>query len=289
MAGSPHILMCAPDYYGIEYEINPWMNCERQSDHALAMRQWRELKQVLESLGAAISLIEPVRGLPDLVFTANAAMVYGRRAVLSRFRHPQRRGEEVHDERWLAEHGFEILRLAEPLYFEGAGDALFCGDTLFAGYRKRSDARAHQQVGKLIGCQVIPLELVDPCYYHLDTCFCPVAPGMAVYYPGAFDDYGRRVLGDLVRELIEVDAAEAPSFACNAVVIGRTVVTNRGCPRLHAALQARGFATAETPLSEFVKAGGSAKCLTLRLDGEEAAGWKQVMQSAVGNEHRPTG
>jgi N-dimethylarginine dimethylaminohydrolase len=205
--------MCAPDFYGIEYEINPWMNCQRQSDHALAMRQWREFRQTLESLGVAISLLEPVKGLPDLVFTANAAMVYGRRAVLSRFRHPQRRGEEEYDERWLSGSGFEVLRLPERTYFEGAGDALFCGDTLFAGYRKRSDARAHQQVGKSIGCQVIPLELVDAHYYHLDTCFCPIAPGVAIYYPGAFDEYGRRVLGELVGEMIEVDGDEAPSAA----------------------------------------------------------------------------
>jgi N-dimethylarginine dimethylaminohydrolase len=273
--------MCAPDFYGIEYEINPWMNCQRQSDHALAMRQWREFRQAMESLGVTISLLEPVKGLPDLVFTANAAMLYGRRAVLSRFRHPQRRGEEEHDERWLSGGGFEVLRLPERAYFEGAGDALFCGDTLFAGYRKRSDARAHQHVGKLIGCQVIPLELVDAHYYHLDTCFCPVAAGTAIYYPGAFDDYGRRVLGELVGELIEVEPDEAPSFACNAVVVGGTVVTNTGCPKLHAALRSRGFATIETPLSEFVKAGGSAKCLTLRLDGEEAAGWKHASHSAV--------
>jgi N-dimethylarginine dimethylaminohydrolase len=121
---------------------------------------------------------------------------------------------------------------------------------------------------------VIPLELVDPYYYHLDTCFCPLAPGEALYYPGAFDDYGRRVLAELVPSLLEVPAAEAQSFACNAVVIGRTVITNTGCPAMHARLRDRGYTPLETPLGEFVKAGGSAKCLTLRLDGEEAAGWK---------------
>ncbi len=160
------------------------------------------------------------------------------------------------------------------MYFEGAGDALFCGDTLFAGYRIRSDVRGHQQVGAMLGCRVIPLELVDPYYYHLDTCFCPLAPGVAIYYPGAFDDYGRRALAEVVGELIEVAEEEARRFACNAVVVGRTVVTNTGCPQLHAALRQRGYDPRETPLDEFVKAGGSAKCLTLRLDGEEAAGWK---------------
>jgi N-dimethylarginine dimethylaminohydrolase len=280
MKSSPHILMCAPEFYGIEYEINPWMNRERQADHVLAMRQWREFKQALESLGVTVSQLEPVRGLPDLVFTANAALIHGRRAVLSRFRHCQRQGEEPLDEQWLSAHGYDVVRLPEGMYFEGAGDALFCGDTLFAGYLKRSDALAHQRIGSLVGCQVIPLELVDAYYDHLDTCFCPLAPGVAIYYPGAFDDYGRRVVADLVPELIEVDVAEARSFACNAVVVGQTVVTNTGCPKMHKALRARGFATVETPLSEFVKAGGSAKCLTLRLDGEEAAGWKYALDPA---------
>jgi N-dimethylarginine dimethylaminohydrolase len=277
MADLPRILMCAPDFYGIEYEINPWMNRERQSDHELAVQQWSRLKEILQSLGAEIEQLDPVQGLPDLVFTANAAMIYGHQAVLSRFRHVQRQGEEEHDANWLSRHGFDVLQLPEQMYFEGAGDALFCGDTLFAGYRKRSDAKSHQRVGKLIGCRVIPLELVDPYYYHLDTCFCPVAGGVAIYYPGAFDDYGRRVLAELVPQRIEVEADEAPSFACNAVVVGRTVVTNIGCPGLHARLKDYGFAAIETPLSEFVKAGGSAKCLTLRLDGEEAAGWRSSL------------
>jgi N-dimethylarginine dimethylaminohydrolase len=118
------------------------------------------------------------------------------------------------------------------------------------------------------------LELVDPYYYHLDTCFCPLAPGLAVYYPAAFDAYGRDVLKQLVPELISVREEEARRFACNAVVVGRQVVTNSGCEQLHADLRARGFEPRDTPLDEFVKAGGSAKCLTLRLDGEEAAAWK---------------
>jgi N-dimethylarginine dimethylaminohydrolase len=274
MASQPHILMCPPEHYGIAYEINPWMSRQRQADHALAERQWGDLRAILEGLGARVSCLAPVEGLPDLVFTANAALVYHQRAILARFRHPQRQGEEPHDERWLAEHGLAVEHAPLGMSFEGAGDALFCGDTLFAGYRIRSDARGHQEIGRRLGCRVIPLELVDPYYYHLDTCFCPLAPGLAVYYAAAFDDYGRRALADWVPRLIPVDEAEARSFACNAVVLGQSVVTNTGCPRLHRALREHGYEPRETPLAEFVKAGGSAKCLTLRLDGEEAAAWK---------------
>jgi len=274
MEDRPHILMCPPDFYGIEYEINPWMNKERPSDHQRAVRQWTGLHELLEACGAKISLLEPVHGLPDMVFTANAAMIYRDRAILSRFRFPQRQGEEKHDRQWLTEHGFKVEDAPEGCSFEGAGDALFCGDTLLAGYRIRSDARGHHQIGERLGCRVIPLELVDNYYYHLDTCFCPLAPGLAIYYPPAFDDYAQRALESHVESLIPVADEEARSFACNAVVVGRTVVTNTGCPKLHEELAQRGYQARETPLDEFVKAGGSAKCLTLRLDGEEAAAWK---------------
>ncbi len=269
----PHILMCPPDHYGIEYEINPWMNRERQADHGIAMQEWTALYQILVRLGVKISLVPAVAGLPDLVFTANAALIYRDMAILSRFRHEQRQGEEEHFAAWLKEHGFRVLRLSDERYFEGAGDALFVGDTLVAGYRIRSDALSHQAVARMVDCRVIPLELVSDYYYHLDTCFCPLSPTQAIYFPGAFDEYGRHALKEVVPELIPVDDDEARSFACNAVVVGAHVITNTGCPQLHADLKIRGFTPIETPLGEFVKAGGSAKCLTLRLDGEEAAAW----------------
>jgi len=267
--------MCPPDYYGIHYEINPWMSRSRQADQPRAVRQWNRLREELTQAGARIELLEPQPGLPDLVFTANAALIYRQTAWLAHFRHAQRQGEVEHDRRWFESHGFRVQDVAPGVYFEGAGDALFCGETLFAGYRIRSDAAGHQNIGRLLDCRVIPLELVDHYYYHLDTCFCPLEPGVAVYYPGAFDDYGRKVLTELVGELVEVAEDEARRFACNAVVVGRTVVTNTGCPRLHEQLEDRGYQPRETPLDEFVKAGGSAKCLTLRLDGEEAAAWRE--------------
>jgi N-dimethylarginine dimethylaminohydrolase len=158
--------------------------------------------------------------------------------------------------------------------FEGAGDALFCGDTLYAGYRMRSDAAGHQAIGQLLGVRVLPVELIDARYYHLDTCFCPLAPETAIWYPPAFDHYGQRAIEEHVPRLIAVERAEAERFACNAVVIGCRVITNTGCDRLHTALAEAGYEPIATPLDEFTKAGGSAKCLTLRLDGEEAAAWR---------------
>lgn len=266
--------MCPPDYYGIHYEINPWMDMSRQAEHAVAVEQWNSLYRLITDAGARVSLLEPIQGLPDLVFTANAAMIYRQQAFISRFRHRQRQGEEPYNKKWFIEHGFEVVELPPHFHFEGAGDALFCGDTLYAGYRMRSDAAGHQQIGRMIGCRVIPLELIDARYYHLDTCFCPLSFDEAIWYPPAFDEYGQRAIHQHVPRLIAVEQTEAERFACNAVVIGRRVLTNSGCDRLHEMLAKRGYHPIATPLDEFVKAGGSAKCLTLRLDGEDAAAWK---------------
>jgi N-dimethylarginine dimethylaminohydrolase len=278
---TPRILMCRPDYYGIEYEINPWMNRQRQADRTLALAQWQALVDLLGGLGAQIELVPPVAGLPDLVFTANAGLIFHQRAILSHFRPRQRQGEEEVFAAWFAEHGFQVVRPPSEHFFEGAGDALFCGATLFAGYRIRSDIRSAQWLAQELGCEVIPLELVNPYYYHLDTCFCPLAPDAAIWYPPAFDAYGQRVITEFVPRLIAVADDEARAFACNAVVIGWHVVTNTGCPRLHEELARWGYTPHQTPLGEFVKAGGSAKCLTLRLDGEDAAAWRQTSQEGA--------
>jgi len=269
----PTILMCPPDFYGIEYEINPWMNRSRQSDPAESRGQWHALETLLEKLGAEIRLMRPLAGLPDLVFTANAGLILRGKAYLARFRYPARQVETPADEAWFQAAGFETVSVPDRWSFEGAGDALFCGDTLFGGYIIRSDAGAIHWLAAQIGCRAIPLQLVDQHYYHLDTCFCPLSATEAIYYPAAFDEYARKVLQQTVPKLIEVQPDEAARFACNAVVIKRQVVLNTGCPRLEAALKEAGFVPHATELGEFIKAGGSAKCLTLRLDGEDAALW----------------
>jgi N-dimethylarginine dimethylaminohydrolase len=268
------ILMCPPDHYGIEYEINPWMNRSLGAVRELAFRQWKALRDTLLSLGVAVEMLDPRPGLPDLVFTANAGLVFRDTFLSSRFKHEVRARESPFFDEWFAAHGFKVEHLPEKMYHEGAGDALFCGESLFAGYRTRSDAAAHQWVGQALGVRVLPLELVNPRFYHLDTCFCPLAPGEALYYPDAFDAYGRRVLATHVPKLIAVAEAEAHRFGCNAVVVGKTVVHNSRCPAMAMDLQRAGYRSIEVELDEFLKAGGSAKCLTLRLDGEEAAAWR---------------
>jgi N-dimethylarginine dimethylaminohydrolase len=273
MRPSPRILMCPPDHYGIEYEINPWMSRSMVSVRDEAFKQWLSLRTLLSDLAVQIEELLAQPGLPDLVFTANAGLIFRNRFYSSRFKHPQRAGESPFFEAWFQEHGFEVIILPDGMYHEGAGDALFCGDSLFAGYRTRSDALAHQWVASQIGKRVLPVELVNPRFYHLDTCFCPIASNRAIWFPGAFDDYGRKVIESNVPNLIAVPEAEAHRFGCNAVVVGRTVVHNSGCPELRQLLRDVGYQSIETPLDEFLKAGGSSKCLTFRVDGEDAATW----------------
>jgi N-dimethylarginine dimethylaminohydrolase len=271
---TPRILMCPPDHYGIEYEINPWMNRSLGAVRAVAFLQWTKLRDTLVSLGVEVETLIPQPGLPDLVFTANAGLMYGNMFLSSQFKHEVRAKESPVFEAWFAANGFDVQQLPEKTFHEGAGDALFCGEVLFAGYRTRSDANAHNWVAEKLAVRCLPLELVNPRFYHLDTCFCPLAPGVALYFPDAFDAYGRRVLEAHVPKLLPVVEQEAHRFGCNAVVVGKTVIHNTQCPHLGVMLHDAGFTSVEVELDEFLKAGGSAKCLTLRLDGEEAAGWR---------------
>lgn len=267
------VLMCAPDYFGIEYEINPWMRRHCGVDVDRARRQWSELHREIVNAGARVDLLKPEAGHPDLVFTANAGLVYHKVFFVSNFRYPERSGESPLFERWFAQHGFTLERMPEGVFFEGAGDALFCSSILYAGYKTRSDIVAHQLVAARLGVPVLPLELIHPAFYHLDTCFCPIKPGLAMYYPGAFDTYGIQVLKAHIPGLVEVDETEAKRFACNAVVLGQTIILNKGCPKIEEELRKLKFETRAVELDEFLKSGGSAKCLTFRVDGEDAAVW----------------
>ncbi|MGI9115814.1 MAG: dimethylarginine dimethylaminohydrolase family protein [Chthoniobacterales bacterium] len=257
------LLLCAPDHYGIEYEINPWMSRERGADVAATQAQWQGLHKALSALDTRIDLVPPQPKLPDMVFTANAGLAVGRKFIPSNFRHEERAGEAPHFASWMEKRGYEILWLPKNLYFEGEGDALFAGDALFCGYKFRSDIQAHSAVADMLGCLVISVELVDPRFYHLDTCFCPLPDGGAVWFPAAFDEYGQRAIRAHVSDLIDVEEEEAKSFCCNAVVIDRDVVLPQGAPELVSSLTKRGYRCHELPMSEFLKAGGACKCLTM--------------------------
>lgn len=267
----PQILMCPPTFFTVAYAINPWMSVgdnPNVCDVALAKRQWESLYRALtEEAGVDVCLMEPVEGLPDLVFTANAAFVYGNKAVIAHYKYPERQGEEPYAERWFREQGFDVTILPRDICFEGAGDALIWQDRVFAGYRTRTDIASHNLLTAETGLPVLSLELIDPRFYHIDVCICPLSGGYFIYYPDAFDEYGKTVIEANVpsEKRIAVTAEEAAQFACNAVNVGDTVIFNQGSHRLADELKQRGFRVIQVDLSEFLKSGGSSKCLTLRI------------------------
>ncbi len=261
-------LLCPPDYYGIEYEINPWMSKSRNSVSHLAHQQWAALHALLcETLGIKIEQIAPVAGLPDMAFTANAGLVVGKQLLMSRFRYDVRQGETVHHEAWFKERGFKIVSPPSGLYFEGEGDALWVGETLFLGYGMRTDPAARPWLAEALDCPVIAFGLVDPRFYHLDTCFCPLDDQRVLYYPPAFDLSAQRIIQESLPRPIPIEEEDALRFGANAIVVKNHVVVNAGCASLTKTLTGEGFIVHPLDLSEFIKAGGSAKCLILKLDG----------------------
>ena len=269
MTDTVRILMCAPHHYEVDYAINPWMegNIHRSSrDRAEA--EWNQLYQVLKTY-AQIDLVEPQPGWPDMVFTANAGLILGDTVVLSRFFHPERQGEEPYFQQWFEAQGYKVHLLPKNLPFEGAGDALMDrgGQWLWAGYGFRSELDSHAYLADWLDVEVLSLRLVDRRFYHLDTCFCPLTDGYLLYYPAAFDTYSNRLIELRVpaEKRIAIAEADAVTFACNSVNIDRVVVVNKASDSLKKSLSERGFNVIETPLTEFLKAGGAAKCLTLKV------------------------
>lgn len=261
--------MCPPDHYDVDYVINPWMegNIHRSSQER-AIQQWQGLHDIIKDL-AKVHLVDPAKGWPDMVFTANAGLILGDKVVLSRFMHKERQGEEPYFKAWFESQGCTVYEMPPELPFEGAGDALFDreGRWLWAGYGFRSELDAYTHVTKWLDIEVLSLRLTDNRFYHLDTCFCPLTDGYLLYYPPAFDAYSNRLIEMQVpaQKRIIVEETDAINFACNSVNIDRTIIMNKASDRLKQQLTNVGFTIEETPLTEFLKAGGAAKCLTLRI------------------------
>jgi N-dimethylarginine dimethylaminohydrolase len=267
-------LLCRPDDFDVLYEINPWMHAEVKPDRDKAAAQFEGLVHALREAGAELEFLDPVPGLPDLVFTANAGIVNGRQFVPACFRHPERQGETPYDVAWFEAHGFEVTPLPPGVHHEGAGDALpFAappgegpGMVLISGYRFRSDYGAHLELSRLLGVPVRAVELVDERLYHLDLCFCPLDDTHAMVAPLGLDRYGLAVVEAIVPEPLVLEDDEALAFVANSVVVGRTIVMPSCPPRVGTVLERWGFEIAVAPVDEFLKAGGGCRCLTLALD-----------------------
>ena len=270
----PVFLMCSPELYEVNYVINPWMegnvqaSCKRQ-----ARAQWEQLRSAISRF-ARVELVNPQPGSPDMVFTANAGLVRDGIVALSRFLHPERQGEEPHFGKWFGDSGFAVRETPRLTPFEGEGDALFewDGSRLWAGHGVRTQHSTHRWLNDIWGVEVVSLRLVDPRFYHLDTCFCPLFGGYVMYFPKAFDAESLTRIEQRFHpdKRILVGDADALRFACNAVNVGRVIVLNEVSKELSRCLEDLGFRVMQVSLTEFLKAGGAAKCLALRLSEMEA-------------------
>jgi ornithine--oxo-acid transaminase len=265
----PAFLMCAPRLYDVDYVINPWMAGNvHAASRERAMQQWQELYEAVSQV-ADIQLIEPQPGSPDMVFTANAGLLRGDEVAISSFFHPERQGEEPHFREWFRGKGYKILELPRETPFEGEGDALFSedGSRLWAGFGPRTQASSHQALRDAWSIEVVGLELVDPRFYHLDTCFAPLSDGFVMYFPEAFSAASVREIEAFypAGKRIIVEEADAARFACNAVNVGETIIVNRISGSLAKRLESLGFEVVQVELSEFLRAGGAAKCLVMKL------------------------
>ena len=285
----PRILMCHPDHFGVVYAINPWMRPAdwEHDERTLAEqshREWDGLRQTLSFLGAAIELVPAVAGVPDLVFTANAAVVLDRKALLARFRYPQRREEEGYYKaafRALQAKGIidSIHTLPDGITHEGAGDCVFdrTRNLFWMGYGPRSDIAARAALEDVFDVEALPLELADPRFYHMDTALSALPNGEVMYVPDAFTQDGRALIADRVSatQRIEIGMDDACRFAANTVCIGNALVMPGCGPKLRAELEGRGYKVVTVPLSSFQRSGGAAFCLTLRLNRQSASAAQQ--------------
>jgi arginine dihydrolase len=288
-------LMCQPEHFAVAYTINPWMDPKSwaRDGHALgaaSRKEWDGLNRAMANFGAQIELVPPVPELPDLVFTANAAVVLDGKALLARFRHAERQAEEPHFEatfRMLRDRGLimSVSKLPDRVVLEGAGDCVWdqTRNIFWMGYGQRSDAKAQYAVMREFGVDVAALELANAHFYHMDTALRPLPGGEVVYYPNAFTAAGRAEIRRRVDadKRIELKFDDARRLAANSVSIGNTVILSSCSNRLRADLKERGYRVIATPLGSFLRSGGSAFCLTLRLDGRSARMPLEVNEAAA--------
>ena len=255
-------LMCRPEHFDVTYAINPWMHPAAGVDRARALAEWDELVDTYRALGHRVDVVDPVPGLPDMVFAANSGLTIGGRTLLARFRFPQRQGEEPAYAAWFAEH--DARAPVVPRFVnEGEGDFALVGDRLLAGYGFRTDRRAHAEAAAVFGREVVSLRLVDPRFYHLDTALAVLAPDDVMYFPEAFSIASRRRLRELFPDAVLAGERDALAFGLNATSDGRNVMLAAGATSLARQLRARGYDPVAVDVSELMKAGGGVKCCTL--------------------------
>jgi N-dimethylarginine dimethylaminohydrolase len=256
-------LVCEPRHFTVQYAINPWMRPDTRVDVDLAQHQWQALISAYRAHGHTVESVEPVAGLPDMVFAANSALVLQGRVFGSLFHASQRRPESTAYDTWFKEAGFDVHRPESVC--EGEGDLVPTGRYVLAGTGFRTTWEAHREVQEFFGVPVISLQLVDPYFYHLDTALFVLDDDTIVYYPDAFSPGSREVLARLYPDALIATREDAMSFGLNSVSDGRHVFISPQATALADRLAHRGYVPVPVDLSEFHKAGGGIKCCTQEL------------------------
>ena len=257
------LLMCRPDFFTVSYRINPWMHPQIPTDTALAVAQWEVLYRTYRQLGFAVHLIDPIAGLPDMVYAANGGFVIDNVAYGASFTYPQRQPEGPAYLDWFRSNGFEVRA---PQYVnEGEGDFLLVGDTILAGTGFRSASDSHGEVGAIFGREVVTLNLVNPNFYHLDTAVSVLDDSNIAYLPSAFDAAGLAILTELFPDAVIVTEADAAVLGLNSFSDGYNVVIADRAHGFASQLHERGYNPIGVDLSELLRGGGGVKCCTLEL------------------------
>ncbi|MEV7439705.1 dimethylargininase [Streptomyces sp. NPDC091204] len=259
-----HYLMCRPTHFEVSYAINPWMNPDKPMDAELALAQWERVRDLYLGFGHEVSFIDPVPGLPDMVFSANGATVIDDKVLIARFRHRERAAEADAYRAWFEGHGHTEVLVPEHVN-EGEGDFAPAGRRVLAGAGFRSDPVAHEELRAFFGLPVVGLDLIDPRYYHLDTALCVLDDDLVTYYPAAFSEESREVLRELYPDAILATRDDAEAFGLNAVSDGLNVVVTETATHLIGELRERGFEVHGVDMSELLKAGGAVKCITQEI------------------------
>jgi ornithine--oxo-acid transaminase len=255
--------MCPPIHFAVEHAINPWMDPSVPVDAHRALTQWTALRRTYEGLGHRVDVLDPLPGMPDMVFTANGGLVIGDRALGARFREPTRAAEAPAHRDWLAGQGIDV-RIPRAVN-EGEGDFAWTGRHILAGSGFRTSPAAYTELAEVFGAPVVPLQLVEPRFYHLDTALTVLDQRTIAYYPAAFSEASRHLLASMYPEAIIASATDALVLGLNAVSDGTHVILAAQAEKLSAQLAERGYVPVPVDVSELLKSGGGVKCVTLEL------------------------
>ena len=264
------ILMCRPDFFTVSYRINPWMHPEEPTDTSLAVTQWEVLHQTYLDLGFDVQLVDPIAGLPDMVYAANGGFVLDNIAYGASFTYPERQPEGPAYMDWFRANGYDVRVPANVN--EGEGDFLLVGDVILAGMGFRSASKSHEELAEIFGRPVITLNLVNPSFYHLDTAIAVLDPEgdgagnyNIAYLPSAFDEPSLTILRERYPDAVIVTESDAAVLGLNSYSDGYNVVIASRAKDFERQLRERGYNPIGVDLSELLLGGGGVKCCTLEL------------------------